>query len=180
MPGAQQACARLPGRPRRRRCGTAGAEPCAISSLARQLLAGPGFPCAGRTGRSAARARATATRRIAKPQAERPILLSLREIPRSLFSLEALVLLYMFAGLYKDDPRFAWIPVDPTALFFALSVLVGSFIIVLNPIPKRALAHRFRDARARRLVGGDLDLVAEQDLRSEPRYSTWPPWPFGG
>ena len=42
-------------------------------------------------------------------------------------------------GMYKDDPRFAWIPVDPTALFFALSVLVGSFIIVLNPIAKRAL-----------------------------------------
>jgi O-antigen ligase len=45
----------------------------------------------------------------------------------------------MFVGLYKGDPRFAWIPVDPTALFFVLSLLVGSFIIVLNPIHKRAL-----------------------------------------
>ena len=71
--------------------------------------------------------------------AEPPILLSPRAVLRSLFSFEALLVLYMFAGMYKADPRFAWLPVDPTALFFALSVLVGSFIIVLNPIAKRAL-----------------------------------------
>ena len=103
--------------------------------VARQLLAGPGFPAPAGPGAEQPGRVATATRRIANPQA-RPILLSLRKIPRSLFSLEALVLLYMFAPLYKYDPRFAWMPVDATALFFALSVLVGSFIIVCNPTPK--------------------------------------------
>lgn len=70
---------------------------------------------------------------------ERSILLPVRAILGSLFSFETLLLLYMFAGMYKGDPRFAWIPVDPTGLFFALSVVVGSFIIVRNPIPRRAL-----------------------------------------
>jgi O-antigen ligase len=71
--------------------------------------------------------------------AERPVLLPSRAVLGSLVSFEALLLLYMFAGLYKEDPRFAWIPADPTALFFALSVVVGSFIIVRKPIPKKSL-----------------------------------------
>jgi O-antigen ligase len=71
--------------------------------------------------------------------AEPPVLFSPRAILRSLFSFEALLVLYMFAGLYKSDARFAWFPVDPTGLFFALSVLVGSFIIARNPIPKKSL-----------------------------------------
>jgi O-antigen ligase len=103
-------------------------------SVARPLPAGPGFPAPAGSGAEQP-GMASATRPIASPQA-RPILLSLREIPRSLFSLEALVLLYMFAPLFKYDPRFAWMPADATALFFALSVLVGSFIIVFKPIPK--------------------------------------------
>jgi O-antigen ligase len=77
---------------------------------------------------------------VAHPRAavEPPVLLSPRAILESLFSFEALLVLYMFAGMYKNDPRFAWIPVDATGLFFALSVLVGSFIIIRNPIRKRA------------------------------------------
>ena len=71
--------------------------------------------------------------------AEAPILLSPRAVLSSLFSFEALVVLYMLAGNYKADPRFAWIPVDPTALFFALSVLVGGFLIVQKGIPKKGL-----------------------------------------
>jgi O-antigen ligase len=102
--------------------------------VARQL-AGPGFPAPAEPGGEQPGRVATATQRIANPQA-RPILLSLRQIPRSLFSLEALVVLYMFAPMFKYDPRFAWMPVDATALFFALSVLIGSFIIVLKPTPK--------------------------------------------
>jgi O-antigen ligase len=103
--------------------------------VARQLLAGPGFPAPAGPGVEQPGRVSTATRPIANPQA-RPILLSLRQIPRSLFSLEALVLLYMFAPMFKYDPRFAWMPVDATALLFALSVLIGSFIIVLKPTPK--------------------------------------------
>jgi O-antigen ligase len=49
------------------------------------------------------------------------------------------VVLYMLAGLYKTDPRLTWLPAETTALLFALSVLVGSFIIVRNPIHKKSL-----------------------------------------
>jgi O-antigen ligase len=103
--------------------------------MARQLLAAPGFPAPAGPGAEQPGRVATATRRIANPQV-RPVLLSLRKIPRSLFSLEALALLYMFAPMFKYDPRFAWVPVDPTGLFFALSVVVGCFIIVFKPTPK--------------------------------------------
>jgi O-antigen ligase len=92
-------------------------------------VAGPDADQSGRT---------TATPWRIRNAAERPILSSPRAIVGSLFSFEALLVLYMFAGIYKGDPRFAWVPVDPTGLFFALSVVVGSFIVVLNPIPKRA------------------------------------------
>jgi O-antigen ligase len=68
-----------------------------------------------------------------------PILLSPRAIVGSLFSFEALLVLYMFAGLYKGDPRFAWMPVDPTALFFLLSAAVGSIIIVRKGIYRKGL-----------------------------------------
>lgn len=67
------------------------------------------------------------------------LLLAPRQLLGSLISFEALVVLYMFAGIYKEDPRFMWIPVDLTGLFFALSVAVGSLIIVLNPIYKKGL-----------------------------------------
>jgi O-antigen ligase len=106
--------------------------------LASSPLAAPGAPMA-LVGADVDRSSRAATSASITSPAERSILLPLREVPGSIFSFEALLLLYMFVGLYKGDPRFAWIPVDPTALFFALSVLVGSFIIVRNPIPRRAL-----------------------------------------
>ena len=68
-----------------------------------------------------------------------PILLGPRALLGSLVSFETLLVLYVFAGVYKGDPRFAWIPVDLTGLFFALSVVVGSFIIVRSPIYKKGL-----------------------------------------
>jgi O-antigen ligase len=70
---------------------------------------------------------------------EPPVSLSPRAILTSLFSFEALLIFYMFAGIYKTDPRFAWLPANATGLFFALSVLVGSFIIVRNPIHRKSL-----------------------------------------
>lgn len=75
----------------------------------------------------------------ARPQSHRTILPPARTILASLVSFEALVVLYMFAGFYKGDPRFAWIPVDATGLFFALSVVAGCFILVFNPIYKKGL-----------------------------------------
>jgi O-antigen ligase len=75
-----------------------------------------------------------------RPLARHPILtLAPRQLLASLVSFEALLVLYLFAGIYKEDPRFAWIPVDPTGLFFALSVVVGGFIILLSPIHKKGL-----------------------------------------
>jgi O-antigen ligase len=41
------------------------------------------------------------------------------------FSFEAALVLFLFAGVYKDEPFLAWLPVDVTAGFFALSVLAG-------------------------------------------------------
>jgi O-antigen ligase len=67
------------------------------------------------------------------------LLLAPRQVLASLLSFEALLVLYLFAGIYKEDPRFAWIPYDPTAMFFALSVVVGGFIILLSPIHKKSL-----------------------------------------
>ena len=64
---------------------------------------------------------------------------SLRAMALAVVSFEALVVLYMFAGLFKEDPRMAWIPFDPTGLFFALSVGVGVLILVLKPLVKSGL-----------------------------------------
>jgi O-antigen ligase len=71
--------------------------------------------------------------------AQPPTHLSLSAILSSLFSFEALLVLYIFAGLYKGDRRFASVPVDPTALFFALSVAVGGLIIVRKGICTKSL-----------------------------------------
>lgn len=49
---------------------------------------------------------------------------------RNLFCFELVFVLFLFAGLFKGDLRFAWIPVDLTALFFGLSVLSGMVIII--------------------------------------------------
>jgi O-antigen ligase len=98
--------------------------------LAAARLAAPAKPGAGALIGGGATSRAAA---------EPPLLLSPRAILRSLFSFEALLVLYMYAGIYKSDPRFSWLPANATGLFFALSVLVGSFIIVRNPVRKKTL-----------------------------------------
>jgi len=54
----------------------------------------------------------------------------LRSCVRTLFSFEALFVLFLFAGVYKADPRFGWVPVDLTALLFGLSVLALLVIII--------------------------------------------------
>jgi O-antigen ligase len=46
-----------------------------------------------------------------------------------LFSFEALFVLFLFAGRYKADPRFAFFPIDPTLLFLALSIAVGLVLL---------------------------------------------------
>ncbi|MBP6106653.1 MAG: O-antigen ligase family protein [Steroidobacteraceae bacterium] len=47
----------------------------------------------------------------------------------TLFSFEALFVLFLFAGRFKADPRFAVIPVDITALLLVLSMLAGVWVL---------------------------------------------------
>ncbi len=46
------------------------------------------------------------------------------------FSFELIFVLFLFAGRFKADPRLLWVPVDITALFFGLSVVVGFWILL--------------------------------------------------
>lgn len=59
---------------------------------------------------------------------------SIIHIIRKYLSFELLFVLFLFAGLYKADPRLAWVPVDLTALFFGLSVISGVVIIAKKDI----------------------------------------------
>ena len=51
-------------------------------------------------------------------------------IGRGVFSFEVVFVLFIFAGLYKADPRLAWFPVDLTLLLFIVSVGLGGWIVV--------------------------------------------------
>jgi O-antigen ligase len=44
-------------------------------------------------------------------------------------SFELAFVLFLFAGRFKQDPRFAWVPVDLTLLFFAASVFAGFVVL---------------------------------------------------
>lgn len=46
-----------------------------------------------------------------------------------LFSFEVSFTLFLFAGLFKADPRLTWVPFDLTAAFFALSVSAGILVL---------------------------------------------------
>jgi O-antigen ligase len=39
------------------------------------------------------------------------------------------LVLFLFAGRFKQDPRFAWVPVDLTAAFFVLSLGAGAVVL---------------------------------------------------
>lgn len=45
------------------------------------------------------------------------------------FSFEAVFTLFLFAGRFKGDPRFDWLPIDLTLLFLVLSLLSGMYIL---------------------------------------------------
>ena len=47
-----------------------------------------------------------------------------------LLSFETVLLLFLFAGIYKIDPRLAWFPVDLTLFFFVISLALGAVIIL--------------------------------------------------
>lgn len=47
----------------------------------------------------------------------------------SVFSFETLFVLYLFAGQFKADPRFSWVPVDLTLLFMVVSMVGAVYTI---------------------------------------------------
>jgi O-antigen ligase len=49
---------------------------------------------------------------------------------RAILSFEAPFVLFLFAGIYKADPRLAWFPVDLTLFFAAVSLLAGTFVML--------------------------------------------------
>jgi len=55
--------------------------------------------------------------------------IKLTAILQYILCFELLFVLFLFAGVYKADPRLAWLPVDLTALFFVLSVISGLVIV---------------------------------------------------
>lgn len=59
-------------------------------------------------------------------------------LARQIFSFETLMVLFLTAGRFKADPRFDWVPVDLTALFFGLSIIAGAVIFF-----KRGKANRY-------------------------------------
>jgi len=64
----------------------------------------------------------------------------LRTAAGTICTFEAALILFLFAGVYKADPRFAWLPVDITAFFFLVSVLAGAYIVWSRGIRIRGLA----------------------------------------
>ncbi|MDX6751920.1 O-antigen ligase family protein [Geminicoccaceae bacterium 1502E] len=52
-----------------------------------------------------------------------------RRLALHLFSFETLFVLFLFAGRFKADPRFAWVPLDITLLFFLASLAVGVTVV---------------------------------------------------
>jgi len=76
-------------------------------------------------------------RSIGRPSARRGISRAVLDV----FSFEALFVLFLFAGRFKADPRFSWVPIDITALFFGASVISG-FLVLLRRnlgIPRRSV-----------------------------------------
>ncbi|MEZ5339054.1 MAG: O-antigen ligase family protein [bacterium] len=54
-----------------------------------------------------------------------------------LFSFETTLVLFLFAGVYKEDLRFAWIPGDLTVNAFLLSFITGLYLLVRRGVVLR-------------------------------------------
>jgi predicted neutral ceramidase superfamily lipid hydrolase len=51
-----------------------------------------------------------------------------------IFSFETIFVLFLYAGRYKSDHRLEWIPVDLTAAFFVLSVIIGIVLLIRSKL----------------------------------------------
>lgn len=58
----------------------------------------------------------------------------MRRVYEFLFSFETSVVLFLFAGQYKADPRFSWFPVDLTLFWFLVSLVLGIRIFLRSKI----------------------------------------------
>jgi len=58
-----------------------------------------------------------------------------------IFSFEFLLVLFLFAGRLKANPRFDWVPIDITAVLFTFSVLIAGLILYRSSfkLPRRGL-----------------------------------------
>ena len=64
----------------------------------------------------------------------------LRKLPHVVFSFEMVFVLYLFAGRYKTDPRFDWVPIDLTLFFLLFSVAVGAWVLLRRQLRFRRSA----------------------------------------
>jgi len=53
-----------------------------------------------------------------------------KKLIQTLFSFESAIVLFLFAGQYKADPRFAWFPIDITLFWFVFTLALGAKIIL--------------------------------------------------
>ena len=74
-------------------------------------------------------------------RAPRQGLPKIERIVAAVFSFETAFMLFIFAGVYKSDPRLAWVPVDLTLLFFLVSMMAGGWVLLGKNfiVTKRAL-----------------------------------------
>jgi len=63
-------------------------------------------------------------------QSPKTFLLRMLTLIRELLTFESAFILFLFAGRYKNDPRFAWMPIDWTLFWFVISVFSGIWIIM--------------------------------------------------
>lgn len=75
----------------------------------------------------------------------------MKRFAATLFSFEAVFVLFLFAGRFKEDPRFSWVPVDLTLLFLVLSVAAGIWVLY-----KRRFRFRVQSLQLLGLVGAFL------------------------
>ncbi len=85
-----------------------------------------------------------------------PGLLAWKRLPRDMFSFEATLLLFLFAGRFKAEAGLADLPVDLTAVAFGLSVVVGGLHLYRRnlAVPRRGSS----------IVAATLLLVADLAL----------------
>ncbi|GGA20455.1 O-antigen ligase family protein [Psychrobacillus lasiicapitis] len=56
----------------------------------------------------------------------------IKKIYSIIFSFEMIFTIFLFAGRFKGDDRFDWIPVDITLLFWIISLVIGIYVLVKN------------------------------------------------